>query len=427
MKLLITGATGYIGQQLTSRAAADGHEVIFATRKPCSRPHAWIPYDLAEPAPDCPAGVQAIIHLAANTSTNADIAADNEVQAAQALIRCAGQVSAKFIFISSQTAEATAAGAYGRTKWRIEQAVLAAGGVVIRPGQVYGGPERGLFGLLSGLIRQFPVIPILLPAPCVQPIHVDDLAASILAVVEREDIRGEVLNLGAMEPISFGRFLMAIATYRVHAVRLPVPLPVALLKLLRRCLGQSMSTRLGLERIFSLIQLPVMDSAPALHKLGIELRPLADGLHRSGRGQRRQYLQEGYVLLHYLLDNPPPRSLVRRYAKALEHAGKTRPVIRSQLLMCSPILLTLLDHPGILNTPGGQDLVWRLQAALHIAEASPLGAKRFLGTQQQRGFVSSLMALGWTSVKALAWRIVTPLCRPLARQLFLGSEAPREA
>jgi len=426
MKLLITGATGYIGQRLTSLAAAGGHEVICATRQPCPAAYTWLAYDLQGPPPDCPTGIQALIHLAADTSTGAHTGADNEVRAAQALIRCAHQGSARFIFISSQTAEATAPSAYGRTKWRIEQEVLAAGGVVIRPGQVYGGPERGLFGVLSRLVRRSPIIPILMPAPCVQPIHVDDLAASILAVVEQEDIRAEILNLGAVQPISFGRFLMSIAVHRIHAARLPVPLPAALLKLLSLSLGQSLSTKLGLERIFSLISLPHMDSERSLQKLGVKLRPLAHGMHRSGRGQRRQLLQEAAVLLNYLLKNPPQRSLVSRYARALERTGKTRPVISSRLLMRWPILLTLLDNHRVLKEPCGQDLSWRLQVALSIAEASPQGAKTFLGTLQQRNLVTTLIALGLTSVKELVWRISTLLCRPFARQLFLGREALRE-
>jgi nucleoside-diphosphate-sugar epimerase len=426
MKLLITGATGYIGQRLTSLAAADGHEVICATRQPCPAAYKWLTYDLLGPAPDCPAGMQALIHLAADTSTGAHTGADDEVRAAQTLIRCAHQSSARFIFISSQTAEATAPSVYGRTKWRIEQDVLAAGGVVIRPGQVYGGPERGLFGLLSGLVRRFPIIPILMPAPCVQPIHVDDLAVSILAIVEREDIRAEIFNLGAVQPISFGRFLMSIAAHRVHAARLPVPLPVALLKLLGLSLGQSLSAKLGLEQIFSLINLPHMDSEHSLKKLGIELRPLAHGMHRSGRGQRRQLLQEATVLLNYLLKSPPQRSLVSRYARALERVGKTQPVISSRLLMRWPILLTLLDNHGVLKEPCGQELSWRLQVALSIAEASPQGAKAFLGPLQQRNLVTTLIALGLTSVKELVWRILALLCLPFARQLFLGSEPQRE-
>ena len=427
MKLLITGATGYIGQRLSALATARGYEVICATRQPGPAPYAWLPYDLRGPAPECPAGTQALIHLAADTSTGADNDADDEVNAALALIRCAQQGSARFIFISSQTAEPTAPSVYGRTKWRIEQHVLAAGGTVIRPGQVYGGPERGLFGLLSGLVRRSPLIPILWPAPCIQPIHVDDLAASILAVVERDDIRAEILNLGAVQPIAFDRFLGAIAAHRVRAVRLPIPLPVVLLRLLRRLLGHSLGAKLGLERIFSLIHLPPMDSERSLQKLGVQLRPLAHGMHRSGRGQRRGLLQEATVLLNYLLKRPPQRSLVSRYVRALERGGKTRPVISSRLLMSWPILLTLLDTPGVLGKPDGQALAWRLQVALAIAEASPQGAQVFLGVQQSRSPVATLVALGLTATKALTWKLAALSGRPFARQLLRESEAHREA
>ncbi|MBC3361527.1 sugar nucleotide-binding protein [Pseudomonas sp. SWRI154] len=427
MKLLITGATGYIGQRLSALAVASGHEAICATRQPCPAPYAWLAYDLRGPAPNCPEGVQALIHLAADTSTSTDIGEDEEVEAAQALIRCAQQGSARFIFISSQTAEATASSVYGRTKWRIEQHVLAAGGAVIRPGQVYGGPERGLFGLLSGLVRRSPFIPILLPAPRVQPIHVDDLAASILAVVEGDDVPAEVLHLGAVQPVAFGHFLRLIAVHRVRAPRLPIPVPVALLRLLRRLLGQSLSGKLGLERIFSLIHLPPMDSERSLRTLGIQLRPLAHGMHRSGHGQRRGLVQEATVLLHYLLKHPPQKSLVRRYARALERAAKTRPIIHSRLLMGWPILLALLDNPGVLQKPDGQELAWRLQVALAIAEASPQGAQVFLGSQQRRSLIVTLVALGLTSVKALAWELAALACRPFARRLLLEREAHCEA
>ncbi|WP_431145291.1 NAD-dependent epimerase/dehydratase family protein [Pseudomonas alvandae] len=427
MKLVITGATGYIGQRLAALAAASGHEVICATRQPCPARYTWLPYDLRGPAPDFPVGTQALIHLAADTSNTAHRDADDEVRAAQALIERAHQGSAKFIFISSQTAEATAPSVYGRTKWRIEQQVLAAGGAVIRPGQVYGGPERGLFGLLSGMVRRSPFIPILVPAPCVQPIHVDDLAASILAVVERDDMRAEILNLGAVQPIAFGRFLMSIATHRARTTRLPIPVPVVLLRLLRRSLGQSLSTKVGLERMFSLIQLPPMDSERSLQRIGIALRPLAYGMHRSGHGQRRGLLQEAAVVLTYLLKHPPPKNLVRRYARALERAGKRHPVLQSRLLTRWPILLALLDNSGVLLKPEGRELAWRLHVALGIAEASRQGALVFLGDQQPRSLVATVVALGLTALKALVWKLAALACRPFARQLILERETPRGA
>jgi len=427
MKLLITGATGYIGTRLASLALARGHEVIGATRQPCATAYTWCPYDLSGPAPDCPPGTQTFIHLAANTSTGAQTNPDDEVRAAQALIHCADQSRARFIFISSQTADAAAPSVYGRTKWRIEQEVLAAGGIVVRPGQVYGGPERGLFGVLTGLVRRMPFIPVFLPAPRVQPIHIDDLAASILTIAERPEIRAGIFSLGAVQPISFYRFLMTIASHRIHVVRLPFPVPVVLLRLLERILGQSMSSKLGLRRIFSLIELPQMDSADSLKKLGITLRPLVHGMHRSGRAQRRQLLQEAVVLLSYLLKKTPDKSLVRRYVNALERAGETRPVLDSGLLRLWPVLLTLLDHQTILRAPHGQALSWRLQVALAIAEASPQGAQVFLGSMRQRGIVVTLLALGLTTIKELAWLIASFPLRPFACQLFLESRKTREA
>ncbi|VVP80208.1 hypothetical protein PS938_00607 [Pseudomonas fluorescens] len=426
MKLLITGATGYIGERLTSLSLNDGYEVISATRKPCRPDCTWLAYDLRGPVPKCPEGTTALIHLAADTSKSAHTNEQEEVRAARELILRARQVAAKLIFISSQTAAPSAPSAYGRTKWLIEQEVLAADGVVIRPGQVYGGPERGLFGMLSGLVRRVPIIPILLPAPQVQPIHIDDLAKAILTIVRREDIRAETLSLGSVRPISFGHFLMSIAENRVNVVRAPMPLPVALLKLLGLLLGKSMSARLGLDRIFSLINLPTMETERSLQRLGIELRSLAHGMHRSGRGQRRQLLREGVVLLSYLLKSPPQKSLVRRYVRALEHTGRTLHVTRSRMLSRWPALLTVLDNASVFKLPNGRELSWRLQAAISIAEASPQGAKVFLGLKHEASFLGTLLALGLTSINELTWRVFAFLCKPV-RHLLLESEIKREA
>lgn len=427
MKLLITGASGYIGDRLAILASSRGHEVIGATRRPCSPAYTWLPYDLLAPPPVLPAGTQVIVHLAADTSTGGQVCAEDEVEAARGLISRADEQAARIVFISSQTASADASSVYGVTKWRIEQEVLAAGGAVVRPGQVYGGPERGLFGTLAGLVRRSPLIPALIPAPCVQPIHVDDLAASILTIVERGDLSPQVFNLGAVQPVSFTPFLLSIAAYRARVVRLPLPIPVVLLRLLTLVLGKTLSTKLGLERIFSLINLPPMESAHSLQALGIKLRPLAYGLHSSGDGRRRQVLQEAFVLLSYLLKKKPNASLLKRYAKALASAGKTESIINVGLLARWPVLLMLLDNQGVLKGPGGQELSWRLQVALSIAEASSQGFLVFLGRSQQRNLFTTLVALGGVSLKELAWRPLALLARPFAYLLLPGREKTREA
>ena len=171
MRILITGSTGYIGSHLTYLVSKRGHDLIMASRrKPSATAASWLPYDLSsDDAVMLPVDTAAVVHLAANTTHDNSLDKEGEVIAARRLIESAQEVGARFIFVSSQTARPDAPSAYGRTKWRIEQEVLSAGGWVVRPGLVYGGCERGLFGILAGVVRQLPGFPLLYPHPKYSP------------------------------------------------------------------------------------------------------------------------------------------------------------------------------------------------------------------------------------------------------------------
>ncbi|MBV6750880.1 sugar nucleotide-binding protein [Pseudomonas chlororaphis] len=425
-KLLITGATGYIGRELVTQAGSEGGQIICATRTPCPPEHTWLAYDLHNPAPDFPDDIRAVIHLAAETSKSIGGAPEYEIAAAKSLLDRASKANAKFIFISSQTASPTAPSAYGQIKWRIEQEVLKEGGIVIRPGLVYGGPERGLFGRLVSQVRRFPAIPVFLPAAWVQPIHVEDLVTAILNIAKRDDIQGGIFSLGAIQPIHFTRFLKSIADDRLNRFRLLLPLPTAPIQLLGWLLGRALSEKYGLDRILSLIQLPPMPCKESLQRTHLELRPLAQGMYRRGHNRHRHLLREGITLLSYILKTTPKPSLVRRYVYALQRADKHERLFCSNFISYWPLLLSLIDTPADLRRPENQELALRLQFALQIAEASPQGARVFLDPQQQGGPLKALSALTITALKELSWRLLAILCRPFARQLFMGSEIKRE-
>ncbi|QDZ28853.1 NAD(P)-dependent oxidoreductase [Noviherbaspirillum sp. UKPF54] len=403
MKIIITGATGYIGSRLTNFAMNAGMDVVSMSRHaPSGERISWIKYDLTDnKIADLPIDAVAVIHLATNTFAHHH-EEFNELRSAKLLIQAANKIGAKFLFVSSQTAYPNAPTTYGRTKWRIEQEVMAAGGTVVRPGQVYGGEAQGLFGTLVGVVRRIPILPAFYPVVTVQPIHVDDLAIALLRIAQLEGGGGGIVSLGSSEPIPFTHFLSAIARHRVRRRRWFVPVPVPLIKFAGMLCGRRLSERLGFDRLTSLFNLPRMDTADDLKRFGVPMRSLDAGMHPSGDIRRRQLVQEGWILMHYLLKERPDGGLLRRYMRAVERTRTNQGLIFPDCFLKFPVLVALFDETSYLSSSEGAELAWRLDAATLLVEATPRGALRFLGLGQRAG-----MLIG-----------VARICRAIAAEVF---------
>lgn len=411
MRIAITGATGYIGQRLIHAAHLAGYEVLALSRRPVAQAGVvWQPFDLADATPlALPGDIIGVFHLAAETQ-HARGAEPTESAAAQRLIDAAGAVGASFVFVSSQTARANAPTDYGRIKWQIERATLAAGGRVVRPGQVYGGPERGLFGVLCALVRRLPVLPAFVPAPVVQPVHVDDLAAALLSCLAQAP--SSVVCVAASEGVSFTAFLKSIARGRTHRRPITIPVPTVFVRALAKLLGPGPSSTIGLDRLGSLFALPRMDTASDLQRLSLTLRPLSAGVTRSGRG-RREILREGRVFLTYVLRMVPSGVLLRRYVSAIETLRMGRALRLPEFVRCVPASLALLDGARGVDVAFRSELVWRLNAALMLAEASPQGACRFLGVNRPVGWSRSVLCMAQAVAAEAVCRVVQLLLWPL--------------
>jgi uncharacterized protein YbjT (DUF2867 family) len=393
-------------------AQLSGHDVVAATRRPSGTYAEWVFYDLKAPSFELPNGVGAVVHLAVDVVGHQHGSA-REVSAAQALIAESRRTGAKLVFVSSQAARPNASTDYGRTKWRIEQEVLAANGWVIRPGQVYGGVEQGLFGMLARLVRRLPVLPAFVPHPFVQPIHVDDCALGLLRFVERNDIPSGVYSLASSEPVSFQDFLSAMSRAWVRRPRLFVPVPVFLIRVLVRLLGATVSERLGLQRLISLFELPRMETMTDLQRIGLELRPLSSGMCRSGFDRRRRLIREGMTLLAYLLKERAGSVLVRRYVRLVEDLRQGEPLSVPSWIHGFPAGWVLLDGQRRFGIFDDGEFSWRLNAATTVAEASPQGARRFLGESKRIAKPIAVMLMLRAGGAELMWRAVRLIFRPL--------------
>ena len=103
--------------------------------------------------------------------------------------------------------------------------------VMLHASMIFGAPDDGNVSRILGSLARWPkFLPIALPLPdggrrLVQPIFIDDVAASVVAAVERPASGGPPLVLAGPTPIAYRRMieLCAVALGR-RAMVLPVPL-----------------------------------------------------------------------------------------------------------------------------------------------------------------------------------------------------------
>jgi len=177
MRILVTGASGFVGRALVEDLAAQGHRVRAAMRQPAdifSRTVEVVAVsDLARPLEWRPllSDIDTVVHLAGiahTTSAVGDELYDRVNRAATAALAAAAARNriARLVFVSSIRAQAgptidhalteadtpNPVDAYGRSKLAAEHAIRAAElpHTILRPALIYG---PGVKGNLADLIR----------------------------------------------------------------------------------------------------------------------------------------------------------------------------------------------------------------------------------------------------------------------------------
>ena len=218
MKIALTGAGGLVGEAISSTLALQGHTVIplrFRLEAPRLQAHDFF-------------GAQLLIHAAYDWQSRKpeDIQRIN-VDGSLALLEAAQTSEIKgVIFISSVSAFSGCRSLYGKGKLQVEQRVLSGGGLVVRPGMVFGDTRRGIFGTLTRL-AQVPILPVFDGGS--QPmwtVHREDLAKviSMLVCHEWSALPSRVIAVSAAQPIIFRDILKILG--RAHSKRVTVfPVP----------------------------------------------------------------------------------------------------------------------------------------------------------------------------------------------------------
>ena len=264
-RVLVTGASGFIGRALVADLAGAGHSVRAAMRQPADvfprSVEVVAVSDLTRPVEwrSLLKGVDTVIHLAGIAHAGPEIAADaydrvNRLATAELANAAKGVGVRHLVFISSIRAQAgpssaevlresdtpQPADAYGRSKLAAEDAVRAAGVpfTILRPVLIYGSGVKGNLARLMTLAQTPWPLPFGLCRNRRSLLARQNLIGAIHFALERPAAKGETFIVADPVPLSLAEIVAALRTGAGRAPGL-LPVPPALIALAARTMGRA--------------------------------------------------------------------------------------------------------------------------------------------------------------------------------------------
>lgn len=287
-RVTLLGGTGFVGRILAARLANHGAGVRAASRQAhmADLPQGVEPFATdvreAEQVKSAVSGAEAVVYLpgivqARTASEFRSLHVDAPVLCAE-LARKAG--AQRFVFISALGVRRDAAALADRTKAEGEEAVRAAfpDAAIVRPSLVFGVGDH-FFTATARMLRALPVYPLIGGGRTrIQPVHVDDLAHALEAIIGHRAAAGRLYEIGGPHIYTLRALVEMTRTAAGTRCWLPeVPYPAAIL--LASVLELLPTPPLTRDQVRLLKTDKVVGGAHAtLRDLGITPRALEDDL-----------------------------------------------------------------------------------------------------------------------------------------------------
>jgi len=223
-KILITGATGFIGKVLTRHLTETGYEVRALIRPSHQSPKLplGIPVEVAVSGLNDPRGlrsalvdVDVIYHLASEERRGGE--ADllrTDIQGTKALLQAAQDAQVeRFFYLSHLGAERASAYPVLTAKAIAEEHIRKSSldYTILRSGIVFGPND----GFTTGLVRLLRTVPFFFFLPdegetLLQPLWVEDLATALVWALDDAATRRQIYQIGGPEFLTFREIIATI-------------------------------------------------------------------------------------------------------------------------------------------------------------------------------------------------------------------------
>lgn len=233
MRILIVGASGYIGGRLASRLQAQGHDLVLTSRD--ARPLAQrfegatvVAADLLQPSTLAPAleGVEVAYYLAHSMGSGERGFAQRDQQAARNFAQAAARAQVRrIVYLGGLGDEADDLSAHLLSR-HLTGAELANHGVPVTEfrAAIIIGSGSASFEILRYLTERLPLMitPRWVRTQC-QPIAIRDVLDYLTGALDHPEVEG-IVEIGGPEVLSYGEMMHGYARERgLRRVMIPVP------------------------------------------------------------------------------------------------------------------------------------------------------------------------------------------------------------
>ena len=280
MRVLVTGASGFIGTRVAERLESDGHEVVPFSRRTGG--------DVTDPASLAGAaqGADAIVHLVAILDGSPEqLEAVNAQGPANAVTAAKAAGVRRFLHMSALgvTQEHAPLTGYWGSKWKGVGAVTSSDldWTVFEPSFVCAR-SGGAFAEFERLVRM-PLTPVIGDGRYRhQPVWAGDVAAAFSRALERPETIGKRYQLGGPQAFAFDDLLDEIARDTGRRPHPKVHLPAGLMRAQARVLLRHLPPPLRVtpDQITMLLAGTECDVGPMRSELGIDPASMAEAYTR---------------------------------------------------------------------------------------------------------------------------------------------------
>jgi uncharacterized protein YbjT (DUF2867 family) len=299
--IVITGATGFVGQEVVKQARADGHAVRAIVRDPkAKRARALVEKSGVELfhgnviyAPSLEGsmeGAKCVIHLVGiihewkeNTFQRV------HTEATMNVVVAAKKAGVKrYLHMSALGTRADARSRYHQTKWVAEEEVRKSGLVwtIFRPSVIYGPGDQSIT-VLSKVLRRAPFVPVLGDGHSkIQPVSVENVAKSFVSAIKNDGTVGKTYDLCGPEDFTWNELYDKLLTFyglRKPKVHLPLPFARVIASVVEKMLAMPPFNR---DQLLMVQEDNIGDPKPAERDFSLQRETFEQGIARYLKRER---------------------------------------------------------------------------------------------------------------------------------------------